>query len=84
MRSSSEADRFKKESIHYLGELWRKLFGDLDIDPQQHITAQRFSMAVLIGMAIELNLTPELDDVAREIGMLDEALLNLLSASPRG
>lgn len=84
MRSSSEADRFKKESIQYLGELWRMLFSDLDIAPQKHVTAQRFSMAVLIGMAIELNLTPELDDFSREVGMLDEALLNLLSPSLRG
>ena len=83
MRNSSEADRFKQESMHYLGELWTKLFSDLDVDPRRHIVAQRFSMATLIGMAIQLNLAPELEDFSREIELLDEALLNLLSPSPR-
>ena len=83
LRGDEEANQFKHECMRYMAELWEKVFGNLGVDPQSQITAQRFAMAVLIGMAIEIKMLPELNDFSGELEALDSALLKLQKpASP--
>ena len=66
----------------YVGEVisgvWRDLFGDLGLSQRRLEDAQRFTFAVLSGIAAETMLFPEIDFSARHFDILEEALLRLL------
>ena len=53
-------------------------------EPEQRFAAQRFAVVVLTGMAIEVDIVPELNDYSRELETVNDTLLALLSqALPR-
>ena len=73
-------------SSEYLGnalrEIWRGLFGDLGLDDRRLGDAQRFTFAVLSGVAAEVMLFPGSDFTRRHLEILEETLLRLLDVEP--
>jgi AcrR family transcriptional regulator len=61
-----------------LSELWRDLFGDLQLPKRQLKDAQRFTFAVLSGISSETMLFPRVDFSSRHFEILEETLLRLL------
>ena len=66
----------------YVGDVitgvWRDLFGDLGLPKRRLEDAQRFTFAVLSGVAAEAMLFPDVDFSARHFDILEETLLRLL------
>ena len=66
----------------YVGEViagvWKDLFGDLGLSKRRLEDAQRFTFAVLSGIAAETMLFPDVDYSARHFDILEETLLRLL------
>ncbi len=58
--------------------VWRDLFGDLGLAPRRLEDAQRFTFAVLSGIAAEAMLFPDVDFSSRHFDILEETLLRLL------
>jgi AcrR family transcriptional regulator len=74
-----------EESIgwsRYLGDslrdIWTGLFGDLGLDERRLADAQRFTFAVLSGIAAEAMLFGGEDFTSRHLELLEETLLRLL------
>ncbi len=67
----------------YVGDVitgvWRDLFGDLGLPRRRLEDAQRFTFAVLSGIAAEAMLFPDVDFSARHFDILEETLLRLLA-----
>jgi len=61
-----------------LSEVWRETFGDLGLPKRRLENAQRFSFAVLSGIAAETMLFPGVDFTTRHLQILEETLLRLL------
>lgn len=66
----------------YVGEViagvWSDLFGDLGLSQRRLEDAQRFTFAVISGIAAESMLFPAFDFSARHFDILEEALVRLL------
>jgi AcrR family transcriptional regulator len=66
----------------YVGDVitgvWRDLFGDLGLPKRRLEDAQRFTFAVLSGIAAEAMLFPDVDFSARHFDILEKTLLRLL------
>jgi len=61
-----------------LNESWLETFGDLELPKRRLEDAQRFTFAVLSGIAAETMLFPNVDFTARHLRIVEQTLLRLL------
>jgi AcrR family transcriptional regulator len=67
-----------------LSDIWSGLFGDLGLDERRLSDAQRFTFAVLSGIAAEAMLFQGDDFTSRHLEMLEKTLLGLLGLENQG
>jgi AcrR family transcriptional regulator len=75
---SEESTAWSRYLGDALGEIWSGLFGDLGLDERRLEDVQRFTFAVLSGIAAEAMLFAGSDFTSRHLEMLEETLLRLL------
>ena len=78
-RQSSEQSEAWSEFVgDALSESWLESFGELGLPKRRLEDAQRFTFAVLSGIAAETMLFPNVDFTARHLQIVEETLLRLL------
>jgi len=78
-REASEASHaWSRYTGDALADLWRDLFGDLGLPKRRLADAQRFTFAVLSGIAAETMLYPGVAFTNRHLEILEQTLLRLL------
>lgn len=79
---SRETDEQGDAWSQYVGdsltEIWRQIFGDLDLPKRRIEDARRFTFAALSGIAAETMLFPEVAFTDRHLQILEDTLLRLL------
>jgi len=76
--ASEETDAWSQYVGDALGAIWRELFRDLGLPRRRLEDAQRFTFAVLSGIAAETMLFPGVDFTRSHLQILEETLLRLL------
>lgn len=79
---SKESKAWSKYLSNALSEIWNGLFGDLGLDGRRLGDMQRFTFAVLSGIAAEVMLFPGNDFTRRHLEILEETLVRLLELEP--
>lgn len=76
--SDDESDAWSTYVANTLGDSWRELFGDLAVPKRTLVAAQRFTFAVLSGIAAESMLFPAASNSDTQLEILEQTLLRLL------